>query len=164
MEPSELYTTGVSDENLERISIKPLLYLASLFSLVFFLVTFIPYIIFRLHLFPFFTFNFSYIFTYLILFLLIIIALILYYKHKSLHMEEISRYVTILGAHPTWLINRTGNRYIDWYGLGIGVCLSVISLIVSKAIWFFPGLLFITLSFLFALLLGSSKKWKLKRR
>ena len=100
----------------------------------------------------------------MILFLPVIIILILYYRHKSVHMEELSQYVTLFGAHPRWLINRTGNRLIDWFGLGAGVFLAVLSLIFCSAIRFFPGFLFLTLSFFFALLLGSAKKWKLKRR
>ncbi len=164
MEPNELHINEQSEENLEKISIKPLLYLSSLIALAVFLVTFMPYSILKINLLPFFSFNFSYIFSYLILFLLIFIVLIFYYRHKSVHMEELSQYVTIFGVYPAWLINRTGNRPYDWYGLGIGIILSVCSFLYTPATRYSPGFLFLTLSFLFALMLGSSKKWKLIRR
>lgn len=164
MRSNEIHTTENSGENMEKITVSPLLYLTALITLAVFLISFIPYTLYGLHLMPIFSFYFSYTFSYLILFFLVFIGLIFYYRHKSVHMEELSQYVTIFGANPRWLVNRTGIRLIDWIGLLAGVTLSVLSILNPKALLFFPGFLLLTLSFLFALLFGSSKKWKLKRR
>jgi hypothetical protein len=164
MNPNEEHIKVTSGENLEKISIKPLLYLASIISLVIFLVTFIPYTFYGIHLMSVFSFYFSYTFSYLLLFFTVWIGLILYYRHQAIHMEELSQYVRVFGVNPRWLVVRTGNRFIDWLGLFIGIVLSVLAIIIPVALIFLPGFIFFTLSFLFAILLGNSNKWKLIRR
>lgn len=164
MKPNEEHIKVTSGENLEKISIKPLLYMASIVSLIIFLFTFIPYSIYEIHMMSFFSFYFSYTFSYLLLFLVVLIGLILYYRHRAIHMEELSQYVRIFGVNPNWLVVRTGNRLIDWIGLIVGIIFSILSILIPKAIIFFPGFLLFTLSFCFALLFGSANKWKLLRR
>jgi hypothetical protein len=164
MEPNEEHIKETSGENLEKMSIKPLLYLASIISLVIFLATFIPYTFYEIHLMSVFSFYFSYTFSYLLLFFFTWIGLILYYRHQAVHMEELSQYVRIFGVNPRWLIVRTGNRFIDWIGLLIGIVLSVLSIVIPVTLLFLPGFIFLTLSFFFALVLGNSNKWKLLRR
>lgn len=164
MEPNEEHIRETSGENLEKMSIKPLLYLASIISLVIFLATFIPYTVYEIHLMSVFSFYFSYTFSYLLLFFIVWIGLILYYRHQAVHMEELSQYVRIFGVNPRWLIVRTGNRFVDWIGLIIGIVLSVLSIIIPVALLFLPGFIFLTLSFFFALTMGNSNKWKLVRR
>lgn len=164
MSPNEEHIELTSGENLERISIKPLLYLASIISLVVFLITFIPYTFYGIYLMPAFSFYFSYTFSYLLLFFIVWLGLILYYRHQAVHMEELSKYVRIFGINPRWPLVRTGNRLIDWIGLIVGVFLSVLSIIIPVALIFLPGFIFFTLSFFFAIAMGNSQKWNLKRR
>jgi tetrahydromethanopterin S-methyltransferase subunit F len=164
MNPNEEHLNEISGDNLEKLSVKPLLYLASIISLVVFLVTFIPYTFYGIHLMSLFSFYFSYTFSYLLLFFIVWIGLIFYYRHQAVHMEELSQYVRIFGVNPRWLFVRTGNRSIDWAGLIIGILLSVLSVIIPGALIFLPGFIFLTLSFYFAIALGSTNKWKLLRR
>jgi hypothetical protein len=165
MKSNKQHTGESSDENLEKVSIKPLLYLTSIVSLVIFLLSFYPYLfIYKLHLIKIFSCNFSYVITYLILFFILLVGLIIYYRHLVLHMEEMSKYVRIFGLNPEWLITRTGNKGVDWVGFLAGLVLCIISLVCPKTFFFFPGFLFFTLSFFFALLLGNPNKWKLLRR
>lgn len=165
MEPLEYHTDEESGENLEKLSIKPLLYVSSLVSLVIWGVTFIPYLKSGVRLFVAFSDHFNYVLVYLLLFFAVLTVLVFYYRHVSLHMERMSRYVRIFGVHPAWLIFRTGNVSLDWAGLIIGMALCVLVFFHECLLFrFFPGFMFLTLSFLFALLLGNSRKWKMLRR
>lgn len=164
MNPNEEHINDTSGENLEKISIKPLLYMASIISLLLFLATFWFYTFYGIHLMPVFSFYFSYTFSYLILFLVVWIGLILYYRHQAIYLDELSQYVRIFGVNPRWLVIRTGNRYIDWLGLVVGIVLSALSIVFPVMLIFLPGFLFLTMSFFFAIILGNSNKWKLVRR
>jgi hypothetical protein len=164
MNSNESQTSEKLGQNLEKITIRPLLYLASMSTLAIFLLTFLPYSKFDINILPFFSFNITYILTYCTLFTLIFIALVLYYRHKSVHIETFSRYVKILGINPNEIINRTGNRKIDLIGFISGVILSIVSLIIPGGIVAFPCFLLLTMSFFFSLRFGSTNKWKLLRR
>ena len=164
MENNNLTVSEEPGQNLEKIPIRHLSYLASLFTLLIFLASFIPYYHLNYILLPFFTFYFSYVFSYLFLFLIIFLVLIFTYKNKALHLKELHYKTTILGINPYTIIIRTGIQQIDIIGLIAGLIFCVLSCLFPLTRMFFPGFLLLTMSFLFSILYGSTKKRELKRR
>lgn len=158
------HTSGPSGGIFEKFGVKHLLFQSSVMVAVSWLVLFYPlYFHPRPHLLPFLGFYSSYVFTFLMLFVAIFVGLSLAYRHKALQMELFSD-VDILGIKPFSLVTRTGVARIDYVGLVLGICFSLLALLLRDIRFIFPFFLFLSLSFFFAILTGSSKKWRLKKR
>ncbi len=163
MEDKKYHQKEKSGENFDKIGVKPLLYYSSLLAVIFFIVTCIPF--YNLNYTPFLilpVFSF-YLYSYLFISILIFLILILVFRDKAGNLEIFSD-VKILGLRPISLVNRTGVRYIDFAGLFLGSIIFIITLLTPAIQIISPGILLLTLSYLFALLSGKSNKWSLKRR
>jgi hypothetical protein len=69
-----------------------------------------------------------------------------------------------MGFRPMHLVNRTGVKYIDFFGLFVTLIFALETLLLPGWGYLFPGFLFLLLSFLSAIIAGSTKIWKLVRR
>ncbi len=163
MEEQEYHQKEKSGDNLEKIGVKPLLYYSSLVTLILFIITCVPFFNSKYTPFLILPFFLFYIYLYLFIMVIVFFILIMIYRDKAINMEIFSD-VKILGFKPITLVNRTGIRYIDIAGLFIGIVIFIITLLSPSIYIISPGVLLLTLSFLFALFSGKSNKWSLKRR
>jgi hypothetical protein len=153
-----------SEEMYEVFSVRPVLFLSSLLTIGLWIVLAYPIYFFpKIHVLPFLGFYISYVMTFLILFVAIFVVLSFLYRHNAYHLKIFSD-APILGIHPNRLVRRTGIQFSDFWGLLLGAIFSVMSLIAPRIRFLFPLFLLVTLSFLFALISGTSEKWVLSRR
>jgi hypothetical protein len=164
MTEENIHTTEESGQNLEKIDVQPLLYLSCLITTIIFFATFKVIELSGFRLFFFLPFFLSYILTYLMILLVVAVVLVLIYRNKAIHIKEFTKSVTILGVNPALMVNRTGIRHFDLLGLITGIIACIIVLFFKNVQIVFPGILMLTMSFFFAFLYGSTKKWKQKRR
>lgn len=149
----------------EKFSIKPLLYLSIIITLVIYAISFYPvYFILKPKIIGVLPFSFNYILLYLALWVVVFTVFGFYYKNRAANMSDFVGNFKFLRQNPKTFVARTGVRLIDIVGVVFATFFAITSSLFEPLHFLIPFFILSGLSFLFALITGSSKQWNLKRR